>query len=200
MEDQARKTDRDVSVIPSGSHFCFLYRDRAEMATFLQDYFMSGLDNNELCVWMTPDVESTVKAKEMLKEKGIYIDPYIRNSQLEIVPIPELPGNDMSLLPTLLLDHWKLMHEHAVLNGFDGLRFNVDLQGIEGSCLDRIRSYNDVVKDTVKEFGMNSLCTCPLELFSPSELLELNNRNYNFIIRADEGSFSSMEYVKSDNK
>ncbi|AKB85760.1 response regulator [Methanococcoides methylutens] len=190
MEDQARRTDSDMPVTPRGSHFCFVYRDLAEMAAFLQDYFMSGLESNELCVWMTPDVESTAKAKDVLQEKGIYIDPYIRNSQLEILPVPELPGNDMALLPTLLLDHWKLMHEHAVLNGFDGLRFNVDLKDIEGSCLGLIRSYNDTVKDTVREIGMRSICTCPLRSFTPSEVLEMNTVNDDFIIKADEGSFS----------
>ncbi|MEL4305508.1 response regulator [Methanococcoides cohabitans] len=193
MEDQARRTDSDMPVTPRGSHFCFVYRNLAEMAAFLQDYFMSGLESNELCVWMTPDVESTAKAKDVLQEKGIYIDPYIRNSQLEILPVPELPGNDMALLPTLLLDHWKLMHEHAVLNGFDGLRFNVDLKDIEGSCLDLIRSYNDTVKNTVREIGMRSICTCPLRSFTPSEVLEMNTVDDDFIIKADDKGFSLRE-------
>ncbi|WP_440953512.1 response regulator [Methanococcoides sp. FTZ1] len=170
------------------------------MSTFLHDYFISGLDNNELCIWMTPDVESTLMAKEMLKEKGIDIDIYLRNSQLEIVPIPELPGNDLSLLPALLPEHWKLMNEQATLSGFDGLRFNVDLNCIEGSCLDLLRSYNDVVKDTVKELAMRSICTCSLGMFSPSEILELESGNDNFIISTDEQDFSFRKNLHSDKQ
>ncbi|MGM0771590.1 MAG: response regulator [Halobacteriota archaeon] len=198
MEYQARRTDSNIPVIPNGSNFCFVYRDAAEMATFLQDYFMSGLENNEFCVWMTHDLESIPKAKDILQEKGIYTDPYVRNSQLEIVPIPELSGKNISLLPTLLLDHWKLMYEHAVLNGFDGLRFNVDLKEIEVSGLDFIISYNEAVKDTAKEFGMRSVCTCPLDMFTPSEVLEINTMDHNFIIKADKEGFSLKEHKVED--
>ncbi|WP_135604955.1 response regulator [Methanococcoides sp. NM1] len=193
MDDQVRKTDKDVSVISNGCHFCFVYKDTAQLADFLQDYIMSGLDGNELCIWMTPDAESATKAKDMLKERGIYIDPYLRTSQLEIIPIPELPGNDLKLLPSLLLDHWKLMQDQAILNGFDGLRFNVDLQNIEGSGPEYLTSYADIVKDTVSELGMRSLCTCPLDIFSPSEVIDLMHRNDNIIMNVDEKNLSFKE-------
>ncbi|NYT19661.1 MAG: PAS domain S-box protein, partial [Methanosarcinales archaeon] len=190
MDDQVRKTDKDVSVISNGCHFCFVYKDTAELADLLQDYVMSGLDSNELCVWMTSDVESATKAKDMLKERGIYIDPYLRTSQLEIVPIPELPGNDLKLLPSLLLDHWRLMQDQATLNGFDGFRFNVDLQDIKGSGLEYLLYYTDIVKDTVRELGMRSLCSVSLDIFSLSELTELIHSDHNFIIKVDENDLS----------
>ncbi|SES66530.1 PAS domain S-box-containing protein [Methanococcoides vulcani] len=190
MDDQVRKTDKDVSVISNGCHFCFVYKDTAQLADFLQDYVMSGLDGNELCVWMTPDAESATKAKDMLKERGIYIDPYLRTSQLEIIPIPELPGNDLKLLPSLLLDHWKLMQDQAILNGFDGLRFNVDLHDIEGSGLEYLTSYTDIVKDTVSELGMRSLCTISFDVFSRSEVIDLMHRNDNIIMNVDEKNLS----------
>ncbi|WP_052402861.1 response regulator [Methanococcoides methylutens] len=193
MDDQVRKTDKDVSVISNGCHFCFVYKDKAQLAEFLQNYIMSGLDGNELCVWMTPDVESATKAKDMLKERGIYIDPYLRTSQLEFVPLPELPGNDLKLLPSLLLDHWKLMQDQVILDGFDGLRFNVDLQDVEGSGLEYLTSYADIVKDTVRELGMRSLCTFPIDVFSRSEVIDLMHRNGNIIMNVDEKNLSLVE-------
>ncbi|WP_445474706.1 ATP-binding protein [Methanococcoides methylutens] len=199
MDDQVRKTDKDVSVISNGCHFCFVYKDTVELADLLQDYVMSGLYGNELCVWMTPDVESATKAKDMLKEKGIYIDPYLRTSQLEFVLIPELPENDLKLLPSLLLDHWRLMQDQAILNGFDGLRVNVDLQDVEGSGLEYLTSYTDIVEDTVRELGMRSLCTFPLDIFSRSEVIDLIHSDHNVIIKVDENDLSFKEDV-SDSK
>ncbi|WP_135613010.1 response regulator [Methanococcoides sp. AM1] len=193
MGDQVRKTDKDASVISNGCHFCFVYKDTAQLADFLQDYIMLGLEGNELCVWMTPDVESATTAKDMLKERGVYIDPYLRTSQLKIIPIPELPGNDLKLLPSLLLDHWKLMQDQVIMDGFDGLRFNVDLQDIKGSGLEYLTSYADIVTDTARELGMRSLCTLPMDVFSRSEVIDLMHRTENIIMNTDEKTPSIKE-------
>ena len=52
-----------VGEIPFGTHFCQFYRTRQDLIDTLVPFFMAGLRNNELCLWVTSEPLRAAEAK-----------------------------------------------------------------------------------------------------------------------------------------
>lgn len=82
-----RKSGIDiVGDISWGTHFCQLYRTKTDLLDILIPYFKAGLENNESCIWITPELLEVEEAKEALKEAVPDIDIYLDKGQIEIIP------------------------------------------------------------------------------------------------------------------
>ncbi len=57
-----------IDDLPWGSHFCQFYQTRKDLLDILVPYFKAGLENNELCVWVTPEGLDVEVAKKALKK------------------------------------------------------------------------------------------------------------------------------------
>ncbi len=54
MEDRITKSGIEIiGDVPWGTHFCMFYHSRNDLEDILIPYFRAGLENNELCMWVT---------------------------------------------------------------------------------------------------------------------------------------------------
>ena len=54
MASYNRKTGIDVTGdVHWGTHICLLYQTKQDLIDTLVGYFKAGIDNNELCIWIT---------------------------------------------------------------------------------------------------------------------------------------------------
>jgi hypothetical protein len=56
MVVQDRQTGIDsLKLLPWGSHICVFYSSPNDLGDIFVPYFKAGLENNEFCVWITPN-------------------------------------------------------------------------------------------------------------------------------------------------
>lgn len=117
----ANKRKSGISLIgdlPWGSYFCQFYQTKKDLLDTLVPYFRAGLENNELCVWVTSRVLGAAEAKKALKEAVDHFEDYERKGQMELIPQSRwhFPGGNSGEDVISRLDN-------AISSGFDGLRF-----------------------------------------------------------------------------
>jgi hypothetical protein len=84
MGDKSRKTAIDIiGDVPWGTHFCQFYQTKEDLIDILVPYFKAGLENNELCMWITSEPLNSEDAKRALKKKVKNLDDYIKKGQIE---------------------------------------------------------------------------------------------------------------------
>ena len=80
--------------VPWGTHICQWYETKRDLLDVLVPYFKAGLENNELCVWITSDPLDESEAREGLRGSMMDFDTYAEKGQMEIVPYTEWYVND----------------------------------------------------------------------------------------------------------
>ncbi len=108
-----------VGDLPWGSHFCQFYQTENDLFDILAPYFKAGLENNELCLWITSRPLRTQAARDALKKAIPLFDDYVAKGQIEIIARSRRhTGKDI----VSRLDR-------AVYSGFDGLRLACQASG-----------------------------------------------------------------------
>jgi hypothetical protein len=75
-----------IGNIPWGTHFCQFYQTKKDLIELLVPYFKSGLENNEVCIWITSQLLEVEEAKEVLRRTVPELDTYLKNGQIEFIP------------------------------------------------------------------------------------------------------------------
>jgi len=106
-----------IGDLPWGSHFCQFYQNDNDLLDILVPYFRAGLENNELCVWVTSMPLGVKNAKKALKKAVPQFEEYAGKGQMEIIPYsrwrPGEAGSGGAIATKL---------DKAIFSGFDGLR------------------------------------------------------------------------------
>ena len=58
-----------IGDVPWGTHFCQFYSTKEDLIDVLVPYFKAGLENNELCMWITAEPLKTTIARAALKKE-----------------------------------------------------------------------------------------------------------------------------------
>ena len=74
-----------VPGVPWGTHFCQFYETSQDLVDILVPYFQAGLEQNELCMWVTSEPLHAAQAKAALQPALPGLDDYLRQGQLEIL-------------------------------------------------------------------------------------------------------------------
>jgi MEDS: MEthanogen/methylotroph, DcmR Sensory domain len=56
-----------IEDVPWGTHFCQFYQTKEDLMETLIPYFKAGLENNELCFWVTSQALEVEEAIEALR-------------------------------------------------------------------------------------------------------------------------------------
>src|SRR5512143_2961227 len=75
-----------VGDLPWGTHFCQFYRTKQDMIDIVVPYFRAGLENNELCIWVTSDFLTTGDALAALERDVPGFADYRMRHQIEVFP------------------------------------------------------------------------------------------------------------------
>jgi signal transduction histidine kinase len=180
-----------VGEVPFGTHFCQFYRSRQDLVDTLVPYFLEGLRNNELCVWVTSEQLPAEEARELLRQSlpdfaafeakgqiGIYdyLDWYLKNGGT----------------PDQALEGW-LRHERLALeNGYQGLRLTGDTAWLDSSGWDEFVAYEQAVNQTFGRFRIVGLCTYSLDKCSAEDVIDVC-RNHQFALTRRQGDWELIE-------
>ena len=115
-----RKTGIDiVGDVPPAAHLCQFYQTKQDIADILVPYFKAGLENNELCLWVTAEPFDSADAFETLKLALPDFQRYLASGQMQIVPYTECYSGDTSAGPRGVFE---ILTNAATAKGFKGIR------------------------------------------------------------------------------
>ena len=174
MGSKIRKTGiESVGDIPWGTHLCQFYQTKEDMLEILVPFFKAGLENNEFCLWVTPESLSERDAKKALRKVVPGLDRFVRTGQVEIVPHNQwsLKGGPFS--PQALVNAWVERLVQALANGYDGIRVTADRSWLEKADWRAFAFYEEEIEASIHKYPIVALCTYPLDRCDKYKALEI---------------------------
>lgn len=74
-----------IKIIPWGAHIAQLFSTKTELFGLSVPFIKTGLQNNELCIWIYSGNTSVDEIKGYFLESGMDIDPYLEKGQLKLI-------------------------------------------------------------------------------------------------------------------
>lgn len=178
-----------VGELPWGSHFCQFYTTQQDMVDIVVPYFRAGLENNELCVWVTSDFLTTDDAVAALNRGVPGYSRYVEKKQIEVFPYTDwyLKGGSFDLRRTL--DMWMAKHDEALSRGFAGLRVSGNPYWIDNKKdWDDFAAYEAAINDVIGGTKLLVLCTYSLQKCGVVEILDVI-KNHEFALAMNQGTW-----------
>jgi hypothetical protein len=159
MEEKLRKSGIDIiGDVQWGTHFCQFYQTRADLIDILVPYFKAGLENNELCVWITSKPLEVKEAKKALKLAVPDIDVYLEKGQIEIIPYTHGYLKNGIFDPDRVVNSWVEKINQTLERGYDGLRAAGDNRWLEKEGWNEFVDYENKVDAIIDKHHVIALC------------------------------------------
>jgi len=203
MEVKLRKTSiKVVGNVPWGTHFCQFYQTKEDLVDILVPYFKAGLEDNELCMWITAEPLNAAEAHKALQKKVKNLDSYIKKGQIEILEHNQWYTKSENIDPEAIIQGFINKEEYALKKGFDGLRITGNRFWVERKEPEKSSSYEEHANIIIANHKILALCSYSLDNCSPSEIIDVVN-NHEFTLIKQEGQWKtirSSERKKADEE
>lgn len=182
---QTTTTDTGVAAIgqvPWGTHFCQFYRAKQDLLDTLVPYFQHGLQQNELCVWITSEPLGVADATSALRKAVPDLDDRLGRGQIEILDYRQCYAAAGEFLPEPALRGWIAKEREALERGYEGLRFSGNSSWLEKRDWLNFTAYEAQVNAVIGRHRMLALCTYPLDKCGARELVDVvGNHQFSLI-------------------
>ncbi len=153
-----------------GTHFCQLYHREEDLMDILASYIKTGLENNELCVWITLNYLS---AKKALEKSISDLDTYLENKQIEIIPYNDWYLKTGFFDPQEVLSGLIEKLSKALTSNYDGLRLTEDIFYLEEEYRDDFAEYEKEINRVIGNSQILALCSYALNEYSAVEIINI---------------------------
>ncbi len=175
-----------------GDHVCQLYETKEDLINVLVPYFKVGLENNELCLWITSDPLEVEEAKTSLANAVVDMDSYINKSQIEIVDAVEWYKKsrefDSDRALQALLEKEKL----ALEKGFRGLRISGNISWLTRSDWEDFTQYEAMVGVTIRKRNIVAICSYLLAKCTIADIVNIVS-NHGCTLIKQQGNWEGIE-------
>lgn len=177
------KQQLDLKYLRWGTHLCNFYNNKEDLEEILVPYFKGGLENNEMCMWVTSEPFNRLEAIEALKKEVPELDTYLESGQIVVIGACQWYANNGRLKPIQkVLDSWVRKEQEALKRGFKGLRVSGNTYWLEKKDWNKFEEYESIVNDTIHNYKMMALCSYPLDKCSASDIVDVvSNHQRTFI-------------------
>jgi C4-dicarboxylate-specific signal transduction histidine kinase len=183
-----RKTGIDVvSHMPWGTHICLFYDTKQDLLDTLVPYCKTGLQDEELCLWVVAEPLTIEEAIDALKGAMPDLDRYLADSSMEIISARDwyLPGGAFDLKRVTGGWHEKLAHASA--RGYTGVRVTGDTAWLQRKDWKHFCEYEEGLNEAVANQRLAVLCTYPLAACGCLEILDVVRTHQFALVRRDGG-------------
>ncbi|MDY9927489.1 MEDS domain-containing protein [Methanosarcina sp.] len=193
MEENVRNSGIDViGDVPWGTHFCQFYQTKEDLMDIIVPYFKAGLENNELCVWITSQPSEVEEVKEALRRAVPDFDVYLERGQMEIIPYTHGYLKEGVFNPEKVVNNWIEKINQALTRGYDGLRATGDNRWLEKEGWDGFVNYEKKVDAIIDKHHVIALCPYYLDMCSTAEIIDVVS-NHQFALIKREGKWERIE-------
>jgi DNA repair protein RadC len=188
VANEDRKLGIDVlGALPWGEHLCYFYNNKKDLVDTLVPYFKAGLENNELCIWITTEPLSAKEAEEAMGKAIPDFSQYLASGQIEIIPHTDwyLKGDIFN--GKRVFNAWMDKLERAIASGYDGMRVTGDTAWVERKDWNKLITYEKEVNNSISKYRMLALCTYLLYKYGTSQALKvMSNHRYSLMKYKDQ--------------
>ncbi len=193
MAEKLRESGIEVlGSVPWGTHICQWYETEQDLLDILVPYFRAGLDNNELCVWITSAPIDDSDAQKALREAMALFDSYAKRGQIEIIPYTEWYVSDGSFSPQRALSLASNKIAEVTHKGYEGLRVAANAGWLEKRDWESLTRYEEMVDNLIDEYRVMAICSYPLDGCEVRESLDVV-RNHCVALTKRRGMWRRME-------
>jgi PAS domain-containing protein len=196
MKNRLRKSGIDiVGDVSWGTHICQFYQTKEDLTDILVPYFKEGLENNELCLWVTSqplEVEDAIEAlRRVVPDFNVYLD----KGQIEIIPYTQWYAKEGVFDSERVLKNCVEKLTSASYNGYDGMRLSVNTSWLDTENWDGFIKYEEQTDNVIGNYQIIALCTYSLDRLKATEMIKLS-ANHQFTLVKSEGIWEHIEGFK----
>ncbi|MBN2098446.1 MAG: PAS domain S-box protein [Dehalococcoidia bacterium] len=193
MVTRLRKTGiAFVDSLPWGTHLCQFYETKQDLLDVLVPYFKAGLENNELCLWITSEPLKESEARKVMMEAVWHFDSYLERGQMEIVSYADWYLKDGSFNQQRALDTASRRMTAMKDKGYSGLRASGNVGWLPKQSWDDFTRYEGVVSSLIAEHQVMTICSYPLAMCGVLESLHVM-KNHRLALIKHEGVWQVIE-------
>jgi len=168
-----------VGDLPWGTHFWQFYQTKEDLLGILVPYFRAGLENDELCVWISSDFLTSEDALKAMKEGVRGLSGYLKKGQIEIFAYTDwyLKGGKLDFKRALNM--LKEKQDEALSKGFAGMRVSGNAHWRNNSKdWGDLACYEAEINKVIGDTKLLVLCTYSIEECGVVEILDVVKNHY----------------------
>ena len=181
-----------IGKVPWGTHVCQFYQTKGDLIDILVPYFKTGLNNNELCVWLTSEPLTVEKARASLTGAVRKLNDYIKKGQMEIVNASEWYTKSGKFNSEEVLRRWIEKEKLALQKGFDGLLFSGNTSWLQREAWEQFADYEQAVDRVIGGHRVIAICSYCMDKCMASDVIALVN-NHRFTLFSQKGNWEVAE-------
>ena len=170
-----------------GEHICVFFYTKDELLKLTVPYIKAGLEDNELCMWITGEPVTANDAFHTLEQALPNVHEYLARKQLEILPHTQWYFSTGVFDPEIVVQNWVKKAKHAEAKGFTGVRItgNIFWLGSEQDW-EQFGVYEQAVTENIKNQRVLALCTYPFEICRINNVVQTLSSHNKVLIAQNE--------------
>jgi excisionase family DNA binding protein len=181
LSKKARAGRNIVSDICWGTHVCQLYHTKQDLIDVLVPYFKAGLENNELCMWITSEPLKVHQATAALGKAVKDLDNYIKKGHMEILDQRGWYTRAGKFDGGAVLQAWLKKEDLALGKGFNGLRVCAHTFDLHRREWHNLIGYESVADSVIRRHKIIAICSYSLDQYRAPEIVDIVS-NHRFIL------------------
>ena len=187
MVPLTRSTGIDVlGSVPWGTHILHLYDTKEDLINVLVPYFKAGLQDNELCVWVTSEPLGIKEARKALSKATRKLNDFISTGQIEILDYSEWYTKTGRFNGEQVINAWMEKTNEAVARGFDGLRATGNMSWVEQSAWGELIDYEAAIENSISKLRMIAICSYSADSCTPAQIAKAVYNHRLTLIRSED--------------
>ena len=196
-----RQITRDSGIpclghVPWGTHICHFYNNCSELLNILIPYFITGLNNQESCVWVCSEPLNVSQAIDIL---GGYVSGFesrVASGQIQVLDYRQwYLSSDMGFDPVSVYRKWKQKLEEALTAGFAGLRVSGNTSWLDKKLWEEFNKYETGMYGCIAQDPMLVLCSYPRRDIWVPDPVEIA-RSHQYVIISQDNDYRLIECSK----
>lgn len=167
-----------------GTHVAQLYKTRDELIELLVPYMKTGLEQNELCVWVTAEM-SQEEAREALAKRVLNLQRYIDSGQLQLLSHEEWYMPDGRFDGKCALNGGREKYREALSRGYAGLRLTGNLFWLNQSNWNSFIEYENTLDSAVQDYKVLVVCVYKESKCTMDNIVDVMNTHEYVISKMD---------------
>ena len=145
-----------------GEHICVFFYNKAELFKLTVPYIRAGLEDDELCMWITGDPINAEEALKALEQVLPNAADYVAEDRLLILPHSRWYLSSGVFDANRVLQNWLSKSNHAETKGLSGLRITGNPFWLRTEQdWTNFGLYEHAVTDAIRYKRILALCTYP---------------------------------------
>lgn len=171
--------------MPWGTHICLFYKTKKDLIEVLVPYLKAGLQNNELCMWITCETFNRQEAESAMKKAVPNFDQYLEKGQIEILAHSIWYFDEGHFDMQRVLDGWIGKLNKALTDGFAGIRVAGDMGWLQKETWRNFAEYEHDINESIGMHRMLAICAYQLDKCRVPEIIDVMNNHQLGLIRQD---------------